>query len=93
MKIQDKTLSTQDLIEKTCNEIKELLLKKNKAYGDSALKPVRIFSKASSEEQLRVRIDDKISRIQRGENLGEDPILDLIGYLILLLIKLRHLDL
>ncbi len=70
-----------------CDQIKELLISKNMRYGDSALDPCRIFSKASSTEQLLVRIDDKLSRIQRGAGLvanDEDVISDLIGYLILL---------
>jgi hypothetical protein len=64
--------------------MKELLLRKNKAYGNSALDPLRIFSQASADEQLKVRIDDKISRIknQVGHD-DEDAIADLIGYLIL----------
>ena len=67
--------------------IAKLLIEKNKAYGDSALNPVRVFSKASRIEQLNVRIDDKISRIQRGTDFGdEDTIRDLIGYLVLRLI-------
>lgn len=69
------------------NKIADLLIAKNKAYGDSALNPVRIFSKASRIEQLNVRIDDKISRIQRGTDFGdEDTVRDLIGYLVLRLI-------
>jgi hypothetical protein len=44
---------------------------------------VRIFSKATPEEGLRIRIDDKLSRIARGQDAGEDTELDLIGYLIL----------
>lgn len=67
------------------DRIANILLAKNKAYGDSALNPVRVFSKADREEQLYVRIDDKISRIQRGTDFAtEDTIDDLIGYLILL---------
>lgn len=62
-----------------------LLVEKNEAYGNSALDPVRVFSKASAEEQLLVRIDDKLSRIQRGhEYADEDTVNDLIGYLVLL---------
>lgn len=76
--------STQDLIRKVCDEVKEMLVKKNISYGDSALNPVRVFSRCSSEEQLKVRIDDKLSRIMRGHELNEDTIQDLIGYLILL---------
>ena len=70
--------------EKT-DAIAEMLVAKNKAYGNSALEPVRTFSKASAEEQLLVRIDDKLSRIQRGTDYAdEDTVTDLIGYLILL---------
>ena len=66
------------------DDIHEMLLEKNKAYGNSALNPVRIFSKASASEQIRVRIDDKLSRVARGSNAGEDVVRDLIGYLVLL---------
>ena len=74
------------LIAKTCNDIRGLLLKKNQAYGNSALDPVRIFSKASTKEQILVRIDDKLNRIKQGHNNlnDEDVIQDLIGYLVLL---------
>ena len=68
-------------------DIETTLIEKNAAYGNSALDPVRVFSKASPEEQLLVRIDDKISRIQRGhEYADEDTVKDLIGYLVLLTI-------
>ena len=46
-----------------CDDIKELLIHKNRKYGDSALKPCRVFSKSSASEQLLVRIDDKLNRI------------------------------
>lgn len=65
-------------------DIREMLIEKNKAYGDSALNPVRVFSSASPSAQLRVRIDDKLSRLARGSNAGEDVVRDLIGYLVLL---------
>jgi hypothetical protein len=64
--------------------IRDMLVSKNAVYGDSALNPVRVFSKAGAVEQIRVRIDDKISRLQRGSDAGEDTVLDLIGYLVLL---------
>lgn len=73
-----------DKIAETCDAIKAMLLEKNRAYGNSATEPVRIFSSASPEEQLLVRIDDKLSRIARGKEMGEDVIDDLIGYLVLL---------
>lgn len=69
----------------TCHEIAHMLIKKNIAYGNSALDPVRIFSKAGPREQLHVRIDDKLNRLMKGtEYPGDNDIDDLIGYLVLL---------
>src|SRR5262245_48914552 len=76
-----------------CLRILELLLMKNRAYGDSALRPLRIISKLDAVEQIRVRIDDKLSRLQRGAAAGEDVTFDLIGYLVLLRIAERHVRL
>ena len=39
---------TQLLIVEICEEIKELLLEKNRKYGDSAINPIRIFSKSKT---------------------------------------------
>jgi hypothetical protein len=81
-------------IYQSCHEIAHMLIKKNIAYGNSALEPVRIFSKADPREQLHVRIDDKLSRIMRGtEYIGDNDIDDLIGYLVLLKIaKAKELN-
>jgi hypothetical protein len=74
----------QKAIGEVCDDVKRMLLEKNRAYGNSALAPLRIFSRADPVEQLNVRIDDKLSRIARGrEFAGDDTELDLIGYLIL----------
>lgn len=78
---------TQKEIVAVCDEIKELLISKNKKYGNSALEPVRIFSRSNPVEQICVRIDDKLSRISKGAGLlatDEDVVNDLIGYLVLL---------
>lgn len=73
---------------KVCMDVAHLLKEKNESYGNSALDPMRVFSKASLQEQLYVRIDDKLSRIKRGNNaFNEDTIKDLIGYLVLLLVS------
>ena len=77
------TQSQQD-IASVCDEIKELLLEKNKRYGDAALDPVRIFSKADPIAQLETRMDDKLSRIRTSDpEDSEDAYLDLLGYLVL----------
>lgn len=84
---------TQNQISLICDEVKNLLIEKNKKYGDSALNPSRIFSKAGAVEQILVRIDDKLNRIQKGAGLlanDEDVIMDLMGYLVLLKIALKR---
>ena len=76
-------------IRAVCDSLSDLLIKKNRAYGNSALEPVRIFSKADNVEQLKVRIDDKLSRFVRGhEYMGDNDIDDLMGYLVLLKIAI-----
>jgi len=70
---------------KVAMDVVQLLSKKNKKYGDSALNPIRVFSKASPVEQLLVRLDDKLSRLKTQSVLeDEDVLTDLLGYLILL---------
>ena len=79
-------MTRAERISTVCDEVKALLIAKNRAYGDSAINPVRIFSRADAAEQINVRIDDKLSRIARGtetDKVAEDTELDLIGYLIL----------
>lgn len=63
---------------------RDLLVTKNASYGNSALDPVRIWSEASTREQLLVRLDDKMSRLSRGQAAGEDVAKDTLGYLLLL---------
>lgn len=69
-----------------------MLEKKNRAYGDSALSPVRIFSNLDGIDALKVQIDHKLKRIQ---NVGitdqtEDTLFDLIGYLTLLAVAVKR---
>jgi hypothetical protein len=80
------------LIGQVCDEFRDFLVAKNHQYGDSAIDPVRIFSKADAEEQLKVRMDDKLSRLVRGNDAlepDEDIIKDLLGYWILLQVVRR----
>jgi len=91
VKINSKEFDTLLEVEYLLSELQDLLEEKNKAYGDSALNPIRLFSKISAAESLRIRIDDKLSRIK---NKGitpdtEDSLMDLIGYLILLKIAIK----
>lgn len=68
---------------RVCLRLAGMLISKNKAYGDSALNPLRVFSKADTIEQIKVRMDDKLSRLMRGQAAGEDAVMDLFGYYVL----------
>lgn len=74
------------LFDIVAHKARAMLIEKNAAYGDSALNPVRMFSKASLKEQLLVRLDDKASRLARGSNAGEDVAADMLGYFLLVFI-------
>lgn len=78
-------------VEEVLSDVQALLTRKNKAYGDSALSPLRVFSSSDEVEGLRVRIDDKLSRIKADTgDIVEDTLLDLLGYLVLLRVALKR---
>lgn len=71
-------------------EIVTMLLEKNRRYGSTATNPIGVFSKLDPLEGIRIRMDDKLSRIRTGAaNDDEDPIVDLAGYCILHTIATR----
>lgn len=72
-----------------CVDLAEFLVAKNTAYGDAAINPLRAMSKADPAEQIRVRMDDKLSRLIRGQAAGEDVPKDFVGYWVLLQILER----
>tara|TARA_R110002012_G_scaffold14771_5_gene60256 strand:+ start:289 stop:663 length:375 start_codon:yes stop_codon:yes gene_type:complete len=81
-------MNTKDKIKLKCQEVEDLLIQKNDAYGDSALNPVGIFSSLKASEAIRIRLDDKLKRIA---NVGlndetEDTLMDCAGYMVLLMI-------
>lgn len=91
VKAIDKTVTNFDFeVSEVLDEIQSLLINKNRSYGNSALEPVRVFSTSDPVEQLRVRIDDKLSRLKSSLNDdNEDTVLDLMGYLVLYRIATR----
>lgn len=64
-------LSTEELIKLVTANIRDLLLYKNRKYGDSALKPIRIFADDTADVSITIRMDDKLSRIINSSNLSE----------------------
>jgi len=78
--------NSADKIIEILDSMKDLLLEKNKRYGDSALKPANIFSKLESVDSIKIRLDDKIKRVQNSGETRVNDICDIIGYLTLLLV-------
>lgn len=79
---------TQKKIKEICDEIAKLLIDKNKKYGNSALEPKNIFYKGNAENSILIRLDDKIGRITNNNGeIRTNDIVDIIGYLVLLLIS------
>ena len=81
----------QNNITKTCEGMARLLVAKNQRYGNSALEPMRVFSRADPAEGILVRLDDKLSRIKYASNEGnllrKNDIADMMGYLVLYCVK------
>ena len=83
----DNTFDTmRDKIKATYESHKEMVLEKNKRYGNSAVEPLKCFSKLSGEEGIKIRLDDKLKRIMNSEELRKNDVSDLMGYLMLLCI-------
>jgi hypothetical protein len=77
-------MSDTKYISQAINELYELLLAKNESYGNSALDPLMIYSKADPLERINMRIDDKLSRTFRGKEYpDEDNLRDLAGHYIM----------
>jgi len=84
-------MKTAERIKAKCDELAEMLVAKNRSYGDSALQPLGIFASGDPVLNLAARIDDKLARIRNDRGaFGEDPIRDLLGYLVLLQIALEN---
>ena len=84
-------MNTEKLIKEVISQVKNLLIEKNRAYGDSAINPSNVFSNGDALDSLGARIDDKLMRIK---NVGindetEDTLIDLIGYLVLYKVALK----
>ena len=56
-------MSTEEYIVRTAAEVVDLLIQKNKDYGDTANNTTKIFSKLDAVEGICSRIDDKLSSI------------------------------
>ena len=84
------TIPTQQKIAKLTEAIRDLLLYKNRKYGDSALNPKKIFYKGDARNSILIRLDDKLGRIMANADATPriNDVADIIGYCTLLLISM-----
>lgn len=81
---------TQQKIIDVLDGMKNLLLYKNRKYGDSAINPKKIFYKGDSTNSILIRLDDKIGRVisNPDDKPRVNDVADIIGYCTLLLISM-----
>jgi hypothetical protein len=88
-------MNAEKRIKEIIEEVQDLLLAKNRQYGNSALQPIGVFANGSAVDLIKIRIDDKLNRLIQGDETieaDEDIVKDLIGYFVLLLIAMRNED-
>ncbi|MGI5059997.1 hypothetical protein E4N89_03260 [Treponema denticola] len=81
---------TRNKINEIMEAMEDLLLYKNRLYGNSALNPKQIFYKGDAVNSILIRLDDKLGRIMANtdENPRINDVADIIGYCTLLLISM-----
>lgn len=80
-------MDTQEKIDILFDNFKNFLKEKNKRYGDSAISPIKVFSKSDSGDNILNRCDEKLARIRNSPELRKNDICDLMGYLVLLCVQ------
>ena len=78
---------TEEKIYNVCMDLAVFLIEKNRRYGNSAIKPIRVLSKANEQEQIFIRMDDKLSRLMSMDASIDDKyeaLKDFVGYWVLL---------
>ena len=81
-----------ELKDSVLNSVSEVLIEKNRKYGNAALEPIGLFYKGDSVTSIAIRIDDKISRVRNAEELRKNDMFDLLGYGLLLGISQNYWD-
>ena len=81
---------TQKKIKEVMGSMTDLLIYKNRKYGDSAINPKKIFYKGDSTNSILIRLDDKLGRViaNPDDKPRVNDVCDIIGYCTLLLISM-----
>lgn len=82
--------SSASRITEVMDSMKDLLLYKNKMYGDSALRPRKGWYKGDAQNAILIRLMDKQSRIDNNPDPlpRVNDVCDIIGYCTLLLVSM-----
>ena len=83
-------MNTQEKISIICDNLKEMLLEKNKNYGDSCFQPINVFFKKEdfdSTDSIALRLDEKLLRLKNSAELRKNDLADIFGYCALILIS------
>jgi hypothetical protein len=73
----------ESLIRKHMVEYGNFLIKKNRAYGNSAFEAINVYAKGSALDLMKLRMDDKLKKMLKGNDLAEekeDAAKDFCGY-------------
>lgn len=81
---QSNHTSWKVAIESTLASIRAGMLRHHEKWGSSIFQPVTILSSVGAEDAIRLRIDDRLRKLQKCRSEAEERELidDLIGYLI-----------
>ena len=88
---------SRDKISSVVENLREMLLAKNKNYGNSAFQAPALLPDLPAEKAIFVRMSDKVARLAQltsgekdrvGESI-EDTLYDLAGYCVLAIIAMR----
>ena len=85
-------MERSDEIRQCFDSLRDVVLEKNKRYGDSAFNPPNVFSKLDAQSSIKIRLDDKISRIKNSNEVRKNDLSDVVGYCVLLCIANGWLD-
>ncbi len=78
----NENTSPQEDLKKIFRNLENLVLYKDAKYNGAADSPLNIFT---GKHKFGYRVDDKLKRIQNSEDLRKNDLVDLVGYVVLIL--------